>query len=262
MMTDVPGTEAAAAADWRAALERGRFGLAHQSYRLQGGQDDGLREALDALGQVEALVRDKAWARAHKRLAAVEARPPVLDWSVLEADLEALRSAGEALDRRQPDDALRALEELRSDYFMAERETLAGTALIYDSRLDEARDRFERALAVDPNHYRALTNFGNVALEQGRVDEAIASYQRALKLNDGFANAHHNLGVAYRRKGNVAQSVRELRKAQRAMQRQDADEARERLRSGARNATKWLRWALYALVAVTLWWILRSRGLL
>lgn len=252
----------AAAADWRSAVARGRFGLAAQSYRLQGGTDADERAALDALAQLEALVRDKAWARAKTRLEALEERPPIVDWAVLEADLAGLTAAGEALDRRTPEPALEALEALRSDYFQAERATLRGTAWIYDGRLEDARGAFEQALAVDPNHYRALTNLGNVALEQGRVDEAIAAYQRALKLNDGFPNAHHNLGVAYRRKGQVAASVRELRKAQRAMQRQDAQDARERLQAGTRNAGRWLRWLFYGVVAVGLYLVLKSRGIL
>ncbi len=249
--------------DWRASVEVGRFGLARQTYGLAGGDDPAVRTALAGLADVEANVRDKAWQRALKRLRAIEERPEVVRWGALERDLETLVRSGEALDRRRPDDAQAELSALSTTYFEAEAWTQRGTALIFDDRLPEAEAAFERALEVDPNHYRALTNLGNVALEDGRVDDAIVAYERALKLNDDFANAHHNLGVAYRRKGQVGRSVRELRKAQRSLQRRDAVEAREKLGSVAgRRGGQLFRWLLYAAAAAVLLWILHARGMI
>ena len=87
-------------------------------------------------------------------------------------------------------------------------------------------------------------------------------YERALALNDTFGNAHHNLGVAYRRKGQVGKSVRALRKAQGASQKQIREEARESLRSGVGGGlAKYGRWLVYFVVAAALFLLLRSRGL-
>ncbi len=262
-MTDVPplGSDEALANDWRAAVAVGRFGIAKQSYLMAGEGDEDVRYALATLAEVEALVREKSWVRARKRLTELDVRPPVVLWDALETDLDVIRRAGEALDRREPESALKELDALTSTAFPAEAETQRGTAKIFDGLLDEARACFNRALAIDPNHYRALTNLGNVDLEQGNVDEAIECYQKALKLNEEFANAHHNLGVAYRRKGNVTKSVQSLRKAQRSMQRHDTAEARSRLgEMGSKNGMKMVRWALYAVVAGVLYWLLKSRG--
>src|SRR5690606_30871836 len=112
-------------------------------------------------------------------------------------------------------------------WFEADVLTQRGTALIYRGEFEQAGELFARALDLDPQHFRALTNLGNVALEQGQVDDAITHYEAAIKLNDGFANAHHNLGVAYRRKGQVGKSVKSLRRAQRVTQRHETAEARE-----------------------------------
>ncbi len=255
--------EASASLDWKAELAAGRLGAAHRAYVMSGATDAALREALGGLSDVETLLRQKSWRRALRRFGQIEARPAVVPWGSLAADLERLRRSGEALDRRKPDEAVTELDSLDSDvFFRAEADTQRGTALIYDDRVDDAEACFRSALEIDPRHFRALTNLGNVALEQGRVDEAIAAYERALVLDDGFANAHHNLAVAYRRKGQLGKSVRSLRRAQRLMQRRDADEARERLGSLSGGRTlRSLRWLLYAAAAVALYLFLKSRGM-
>jgi len=256
---DRPGAHASA--DWRVELSAGRFGSAHRAFLLSGGRDPELQAALAGLSDVQALVRQKGWRRAVRRLGQIEARPAVVPWSQLEADLDRLQRAGEALDRRRPEEAVAELDAIESDVFLAEAETQRGTALIYDDRTEEAAACFQRALEADPRHYRALTNLGNVALEQGRVDDAIAAYQRALELNDAFANAHHNLAVAYRRKGELGRSVRSLRRAQRLMQRRDADDARDRLGSlSAGRGGRLLRWVLTIAAVLLLYVLLKSRG--
>lgn len=254
---------AAPLGEWRDELARGRFGAAHRAFTFSREDAPEVGRALAGLTEVESLVRDKAWGRAVKRFGRIEDRPAIVSWSLLEEDLARLQRSGEALDRRRPDDALAELEGLKSGLFDAEAETQRGTALIYDDRLEEAAGCFERALDIDPRHFRALTNLGNVALEEGRVDDAIAAYERALKLNDSFANAHHNLAVAHRRKGDLGKSVRSLRRAQRLLQQRDASDARERLGSmaGGRSA-RMLRWLLYAAVAIALYVVLHNRGVL
>lgn len=258
-----PAEGAPPLADWRDELASGRFGAARHAFVLAGQGPPEVGRALAELAEVEALVRDKAWSRAVKRFERIEDRPDIVPWGQLGADLVCLQRSGEALDRRRPDDALSELEQLRSGLVHAEAETQRGTALIYDDRLDEAAGCFERALEADPRHFRALTNLGNIALEEGRIDDAIAAYERALKLNESFANAHHNLAVAYRRKGELGKSVRSLRRAQRLMQQRDASDARERLGSFAGGRSlRMLRWLLYAAVAIALYVVLHSRGVI
>jgi tetratricopeptide (TPR) repeat protein len=64
-------------------------------------------------------------------------------------------------------------------------ETLAGEA------------QLDAALALVPEHPRALLVRGNNAREAGRYADAIASYERAIAADPALAEAHNNLGVTY-----------------------------------------------------------------
>jgi tetratricopeptide (TPR) repeat protein len=74
---------------------------------------------------------------------------------------------------------------------------------------------FTAALAADPRAVPAITNIGNLLLEDGAVDEAIVHYEAALRIDDGYALAHLSLGVAYKRLGRRGEAVREFRRAHR-----------------------------------------------
>ncbi len=260
-----PIIELARAGDWRSLLAIGRFGLAEQTYRLTGGDDLDLRSALSGLAEVEGSVRSKSLARAQRRLGEVVRTPAdLLDWAGLEADLATLVEATKAVDQREAETAREALGRLRTELFLAEREALLGTISVYEQDLDAAHAHLAAALAVDPNHVRALTNRGNLKLEAGEVDGAIEDYQRAIKLDDSFANAHHNLGVAYRRKGQVGKSVSSLRRAQRLSGRRDAEEARATLAASGRGWAQrpWLRWLGLITLGAVIYWVLRNQGII
>lgn len=268
-------SQQAALADWRELLELRRFNAAKQAYLVATyaasgrmvteaeADDDAVRAALTALADVEDLLRERRYEKAGERLARLQHKPPLAPWHDLQADLEALAAVGKALDKRDPEQALADLERLADTWFVAEASTLRGTAHAYLGDDAAARASFEAALAVDPKHYRALTNLGNVVLEEGDVDQAIARYQEALAVNEEFPNAHHNLGVAYRRKGDVGRSVKHLRRAQRLAYRQDAAEARESLmRSGGQRTASVVKWVVWAAIGAAVWWVLRSQGVL
>lgn len=260
-----PIIEMARAGDWRSLLAIGRFGLAEQTYRLTGGDDLDLRSTLSGLAEVEGSVRSKSLARAQRRLGEVVRTPAdLLDWAGLEADLATLVEATKAVDQREAETAREALARLRTELFLAEREALLGTISVYEQDLGAAHAHLAAALAVDPNHVRALTNRGNLKLEAGEVDGAIEDYQRAIKLDDSFANAHHNLGVAYRRKGQVGKSVSSLRRAQRLSGRRDAEEARATLAASGRGWAQrpWLRWAGLITLGAVIYWVLRNQGII
>lgn len=87
----------------------------------------------------------------------------------------------------------------------------------------EARDDFAAALAASREYAPALTNLGNLLLDEGDVDGAIARYEQAIASDAEYALAHLNLGVAYKRAGRIADSVRELRQSQRLEERARAN---------------------------------------
>jgi tetratricopeptide (TPR) repeat protein len=129
--------------------------------------------------------------------------------------------------KRESDDPLRALE--RGDYAGAEplltREIEAaahpqrrafllnkrGVARIKLGRREEARADFESSLDCVARYAPALTNVGNLLLEDGRVDDAISAYCDAIDADREYAVAYVNLGSAYKRAGRLDEAVRALR---------------------------------------------------
>jgi tetratricopeptide (TPR) repeat protein len=82
-------------------------------------------------------------------------------------------------------------------------------------RRDEALEDFRGALGSVENYPPALTNIGNLLLEDGAVDDAIAHYEAAIRRDDEYSVAHQNLGIALKRLGRIDEGVRELRRASR-----------------------------------------------
>ena len=256
--------DTAADTSWQALLEQGRAGEALAYYRLQGDIEEDTLAALTTLAAVQTDLRAKAYDRALKTVTGHETRTPaLLDWQHLETELAQLKTGADALERRDPETAMATIAELDHPLLNPELATLHGTYSILQDDTEAARAHFERAFELDPKHYRALTNLGNLSLEAGEIDAAIATYERALKLNDSFANAHHNLGVAYRRKGQVGKSVSALRKAQNVSQKQMREEARESLKGGmGQGWAKYGRYLLYAGLAFVLYLVLNARGII
>jgi tetratricopeptide (TPR) repeat protein len=250
--------------DWRQLAAVGRFALASQTLRLLGGEDaERYVPILSDLHAIERHVQRKEYAAALARSEALGDPGDLLDASAMVADLQQLKVAGDAIERRDFEAARAALAALQTDHFTAERATLEGTLAVLEGEPVVATAHFDRALERDSQHIRALTNRGNIKLEAGDVDGAIADYEAALKVDDSFANAHHNLGVAYRRQGKISKSVASLRRAQRSSLRQDTDALRQerklrRSASTSPNRYRWLWWG--AVVAIGLWFA-RQQGI-
>lgn len=251
-------------ATWQTFLAAGKLDEALLSYRLHHeGQSSETLEQLEILSSMRNALRGKSWNRAIRMIKNREDSFTLLNPENLINELEGLKAAAETLDQRQPEAALEMLDKLELAQIASEVETLRGTAYIYINDLNKAKTAFHAALDLDPKHYRAITNLGNLALEEGQLDEAIVAYEKALKIDDSFPNALHNLGVAYRKKGQVSKSVQMLRKAQSASQRLLRDEARESFQGSSNPQTlKLLRWFIYGAIAVIVFFFLRARGFL
>jgi Flp pilus assembly protein TadD len=127
---------------------------------------------------------------------------------------------------------------------VAVRDTTAefnlGTVLDQQGRWDEARTRYERALALDPFNTSAMNNlaagldrrgqtalalplferalaiapdnadyyvnYGTALVQARRVDEAIGALMTAIELAPRSANAHNNLGIALARQGDLVKA--------------------------------------------------------
>ncbi|HEX7003144.1 MAG TPA: tetratricopeptide repeat protein [Trueperaceae bacterium] len=252
---------------WREALDRGRFDDAYRIYLVSGAEesDSEARErlqVLSVLADVQRFVRERSWERARRQLQRLDEPLPVVDWAALGEELERLQRSSESLEQREAEEALGLLGERGLRWFEAEACNQRGTARVYLGDVEGAEREFERAVELDPRHFRALTNLGNARLESGLVAEAIGCYERALQVNDEFANAHHNLGVAYRKQGKIGLSVKHLRRAQRVQQRVERERARERIGASGDAGLKALRWSLIGLAALALFVILQRQGLI
>jgi tetratricopeptide (TPR) repeat protein len=142
--------------------------------------------------------------------------------------------------------ALRAVEDARAREEEIEADDWYELACQLEvTSIDEARDAYERALRLDPNHADAHVNLGRLLHEQrapaaaethyraalefdpqhsiaafnlgvaledlGRTNEAIASYEKSLELEPLNADAHFNLAGVYERRGEKASAVRHLK---------------------------------------------------
>ena len=132
-----------------------------------------------------------------------------------------------ALDALERRDFARAEREL--DELLAGPRTRAERAFLLNKRgvarmgleaRDLARTDFAGALEAVDEFPPALTNLGNLLLDDGELDAAIAYYKRAIAKDAEYAIAYLNLGVAHKRAGRLDDAVRALREATRLEQRQ------------------------------------------
>jgi tetratricopeptide (TPR) repeat protein len=70
-----------------------------------------------------------------------------------------------------------------------------GNALFDLQRFNEARDHYERALAVDPKNFRVRTDLASAYKHLGQPDRAISELQTVLKQNPDHETALYNYGV-------------------------------------------------------------------
>jgi tetratricopeptide (TPR) repeat protein len=78
--------------------------------------------------------------------------------------------------------------------------------------LDEAISEYKKALAINPNYYKAHNNLGVAYARKGRLDEAISEYKKTLAIKPSFVEAYNNLGVAYARKGRLDEAISEYKR--------------------------------------------------
>jgi len=123
------------------------------------------------------------------------------------------------LDRGDAPGALAALDaclrETRDDRERARIHNKRGVAHLRLGDRAAAIGDWNAALALDARFAPAMTNLGNLRLEDGELAEAIEHYQAAIRADETYPLAHLNLGVAYRRLGRRAEAVREMRLAHR-----------------------------------------------
>ncbi|MDY6804001.1 MAG: tetratricopeptide repeat protein [Cyanobacteriota bacterium] len=82
-----------------------------------------------------------------------------------------------------------------------------GGILVGQGKFDDAREIFEKALALQPEDATLYNNLGQAFLEAGNIEGAIATYQQALELQPELIVARHNIGKAYQKKGLHSEAI-------------------------------------------------------
>jgi len=77
----------------------------------------------------------------------------------------------------------------------------------------DARLHYERALAIDPFHARAMNNLGLGLAGRGQIAAALALFERAIEAAPGNAEAYSNMGAALLNSGRVPQAIAAIGKA-------------------------------------------------
>ena len=88
-----------------------------------------------------------------------------------------------------------------------------GNAMRQKGIAEQAIWHYRQAIDINPTGYEAYYNLGNVLLGQGKLDEAIPNYLKAVELQGDYPAPHHALAVAYAQKGEVDLAIRHHRQA-------------------------------------------------
>ena len=86
-------------------------------------------------------------------------------------------------------------------------------ALEEENRWEDARQTYERALELQPEHPTLHFDLGNVLFQLGRQVAARAAFERATQLDPNFAMAWHNLGSIAAHRGDWSFAEEALRRA-------------------------------------------------
>ena len=93
-----------------------------------------------------------------------------------------------------------------ADYF-------AGNSLLNQKRVDEAVERFQKALALEPESAASHAGLGIAYCQKGRLDEAIIHFQKALAIEPDCAENQYDLGCIFLQAGRLDEAIVHFQKA-------------------------------------------------
>ncbi|MEK7483157.1 MAG: tetratricopeptide repeat protein, partial [Planctomycetota bacterium] len=96
-----------------------------------------------------------------------------------------------------------------------ETEVFYNLALSYlsEKKVENAMRAFEETLKIEPRHYKANNNYGNLLAEQGRNEEAIRHLKIAARVHPEEWTAHNNLAHIYHGLGKKEEAIPHYRKS-------------------------------------------------
>lgn len=79
--------------------------------------------------------------------------------------------------------------------------------------LDQAEEKYKRAISVAPLLEGPHINLGELYMERGKMEDAIKEFKKVIELNPKYPAAYNNLGALYSNKGMLDLAEEELKKA-------------------------------------------------
>ena len=87
-------------------------------------------------------------------------------------------------------------------------------SLLYDQdKFDEAKTTLNKAISIKPAYAEAHYNLGNVFGQLDNLDEALVCYQTALSHQPDYVECHNNIGNVYKELGRHDEALASYRKA-------------------------------------------------
>jgi tetratricopeptide (TPR) repeat protein len=126
-------------------------------------------------------------------------------------DADAWYELGADLELTDPGEARQAYEKaIALDPSHVDAHVNLGRLLHDDGKLEAAEKHYRAALNIDPDHPVAAFNLGVALDDLGRLSDAADAYRRAIDLDPDNADAHYNLAGILERSGDKAGAVRHL----------------------------------------------------
>ena len=88
-----------------------------------------------------------------------------------------------------------------------------GVALAGQSKLEEAIEAYNKALAIKPDYAEAYCNIGVALADQGKLEEAIEAYNKALAIKPDYAEAYSNMVLPSQDQGKLEEAIEAYNKA-------------------------------------------------
>ena len=88
-----------------------------------------------------------------------------------------------------------------------------GMACLEEGKLDEALEKFNAAVALDPNYVEALKDRGNAYYFKGELELALKDYLKVISLAPGIWQAYNNAANVYWDQGNIQKAMEYYEKA-------------------------------------------------
>jgi len=82
-----------------------------------------------------------------------------------------------------------------------------------NNNLQDAKNYYQRALKIDPDHAIANNNLGVLLQSSGDAQKAKSCYEKAIEINPNYVDAYNNLGIIFRNLGEYQKAKRCYEKA-------------------------------------------------